>query len=137
MGGPRQPLTLHSLEGVREPALDPWAVGQPVREPAPGRKRLAPAVVPQLLRRRAYPVDLHHEDLARRAPLVGRAGVLVRHPVDELEVLVRLDVDHPAAYRQPVPAVVVADDRDRDLRPDPERLALARPHRGADEDVLA
>src|SRR5205823_9864541 len=65
------------------------------------------------------------------------AGVLARHPVDEREVLVGLDVDDAAADRQPVPGVLGADDRDGRFRPLPEGLPLARADGGAGQDVLA
>src|SRR5919201_1090110 len=75
---------------------------------------------------RAYAVDGDGEDLARRPSLVGAADVLARHPIDEREVLIRLDVDDAAAHRDPVPWVLGADDRHGDLLALTKRLALAR-----------
>ena len=51
------------------------------------------------LGRRAHPVGRDLEDLALCPALVVGAGVLARHAVDELEVVVRLDVDDSAADR--------------------------------------
>ena len=69
------------------------------------------------LSRGADTIDCDSEDLARRSPLVVTPDIFPRHAIDEREVVVRSDVDHMPADREPVPRILGADDRHCDLVP--------------------
>src|SRR5437899_9896528 len=77
------------------------------------------------------PIDCDTEDLARRSPLVVTPDIFPRHAIDEREVVVRPDVDHMPADREPGPRILGADDRYRDLVPLTSRAPCERSFRRA------